>query len=144
MGSPYLVRFLPMRPFFNPTIEVVTFHLRGWRVLGMVLLPAFIRLGHECQDLSNQRCTAWVHRLDLRLHSHLKEFKGSEVRTHVNSKGTIPSTGGSEKGWKCEAASRRTANPTHHQPSYGKVTNFHHFHYYCYYHYQHYHYSFHY
>ena len=28
-GSPFWVRFLRMRPFFNPTIEVVTFRLHG-------------------------------------------------------------------------------------------------------------------
>ena len=39
---------------------------------------------------------ACVHRLDLGLHSHLKEFLGNGVRTHVNSKGKIPSTGSSE------------------------------------------------
>ena len=37
--------------FFNPTIKVVTVRLRGWCVLGVFLLPAFTRLGHECQDL---------------------------------------------------------------------------------------------
>ena len=37
--------------FLNPTIEVVTFRLRGWCMLGVLLLPAFTRLGHECQDL---------------------------------------------------------------------------------------------
>ena len=37
--------------FFNPTIKVVTFCLRGWCVLGVFLLPAFTRLGHERQDL---------------------------------------------------------------------------------------------
>ena len=37
--------------FFNPTIKVVTFRLRGWCVLGVFLLPAFTRLGHERQDL---------------------------------------------------------------------------------------------
>ena len=37
--------------FFNPTIEVVTFCLRGWCMLGVVLLLAFTRLGHECQDI---------------------------------------------------------------------------------------------
>ena len=36
---------------FNPTIEIVTFRLRGWCMLGVLLLPAFTRLGHECQDL---------------------------------------------------------------------------------------------
>ena len=38
--------------FFNPTTEVVTFHLRGWCMLGVFLLPAFTSLGHKCQDLS--------------------------------------------------------------------------------------------
>ena len=37
--------------FFNPTIEVVTCHLRGWCKLGVFLLPVFTCLGHECQDL---------------------------------------------------------------------------------------------
>ena len=37
--------------FFNPTIKVVTFRLRGWCVLGVFLLPAFTRRGHERQDL---------------------------------------------------------------------------------------------
>ena len=51
-GSPFFcVRFLCMWPFFNPTIKVVTFRLRGWCVLGVFLFPAFTRLGHECQDL---------------------------------------------------------------------------------------------
>ena len=41
--------------FFNPTIRVVTFRLRGWCVLGVFLLPAFARLGHERQDLLSPR-----------------------------------------------------------------------------------------
>ena len=45
------VRFLHMWPFFNPTMKVVTFRLCGWCVLGVCLLPAFTRLGHESQDL---------------------------------------------------------------------------------------------
>ena len=40
---------------FNPTIEVVTFCLRGWCMLDVFLLPAFTRLGHECQDLLSLR-----------------------------------------------------------------------------------------
>ena len=40
-----------MCDFFNPTIEIVTFCLRGWSMLGVFLLPAFTHLGHECQDL---------------------------------------------------------------------------------------------
>ena len=48
----FWVRFLRMWPFFNPTIaKVVTFSLGGWCVLGVFLLPAFTRLGHERQDL---------------------------------------------------------------------------------------------
>ena len=90
----FWVRYLRMWPFFNPTIKVVTFRLRGWCVLGVFLLPAFTRLGHECQDLfESVRWNACVHRLDLGLYSHPKEFWGNGVWTHVNSKGKIPSTG---------------------------------------------------
>ena len=39
------------------------------------------------------RWNACVHPLDLGLHSYPKEFFGIGVRTHVNSKGKIPSTG---------------------------------------------------
>ena len=41
---------------------------------------------------------ACVHRLDLSLYSHLKEVLGNEVRSHVNSKGKIPSTRGLGEG----------------------------------------------
>ena len=40
---------------FNPTIEVVTFRLREWCMLGVFLLPALIRPGHERQDLLGLR-----------------------------------------------------------------------------------------
>ena len=49
----FWVRCLNMWPFLNPTIEVVIFHLHGWYMLGVFLLPAFTRLGNECQDLSS-------------------------------------------------------------------------------------------
>ena len=39
-------------------------------------------------------------------------------RTHVNSKGQIPSTGGSVKDWTHAAASGRTASPTRYPLSY--------------------------
>ena len=39
------------------------------------------------------RWNTCVHRLDLGLYSHPKEFWGNGVRTHANSKGKIPSTG---------------------------------------------------
>ena len=50
---------------FNPTIEVVTFRLRGWCMLGVFLMLAFTRLGHECQDLPSpcngmHVCTNWT------------------------------------------------------------------------------------
>ena len=37
--------------FFNPTIKLVSFRLRGWCRLDVLLLPAFTCLGHERQDL---------------------------------------------------------------------------------------------
>ena len=52
-SSPFWVRLFAYERgfFFNPTIEAVTFRLRGWCMLGVFLLPAFTRLGHEYQDL---------------------------------------------------------------------------------------------
>ena len=43
------------------------------------------------------RWNACVHRLDLGLYSHPKEFEGMESGPMLNSKGKIFSTGGSEK-----------------------------------------------
>ena len=59
------------------------------------------------------RLNACVHRLDLDLYSYSKEFWGNGVRNHVNSKGKIPCTGGSEEVWTHDAASHRSASPTH-------------------------------
>ena len=53
-GSPFLGEIFAYVTVFNPTIKVVTFHLRGWCVLGVFLLPAFTRLGYERQDLLSQ------------------------------------------------------------------------------------------
>ena len=64
-------------------------------MLGVYLLPPFIRLGHECQE--SVQWNACVHRLDLSFYPHPKEFLGNGVGTHVNSKGNIPSTGDSEE-----------------------------------------------
>ena len=50
-GSPFWVRFFAYITVFNPNIEVVTFRLRAWCMLGEFMLPAFTRLGHECRDL---------------------------------------------------------------------------------------------
>ena len=41
--------------FFNPTIMVVTFRLRGWCMLGVFLSQAFTRLRYDCQDLLSPR-----------------------------------------------------------------------------------------
>ena len=61
---------------------------------------------------------ACVHRLDLGLYFTQKRFLGSRVRTHVHSKGRVPSTGASEEGGTCYTASGRTASPAHFQMSY--------------------------
>ena len=45
------------------------------------------------RSFESVRWNACVHKLDLGLYSHPKESLGNGVRTHVNSKGKIPSTG---------------------------------------------------
>ena len=54
---------------------------------------------------------ACVHRLDLSLYSHLKEFLGNGVRAHVDSNGKISP----EEDGTHNAASSRTASPTDYQ-----------------------------
>ena len=64
------------------------------------------------------RWNACVHRLNLSLYSYPQEFRGNGVRTHINSKGKIPSTRkkfSSEEDRIHDAASSRTASPTHYQ-----------------------------
>ena len=63
----------------------------------------------------SERC---VHRLDLGLYSHPKEYLRNGVRTHVNSKGKIPTTRSSEEDRTHDSSSRRTASPTHYRLSY--------------------------
>ena len=69
-------------------------------------------------SFESMRWDACVHRLDLGLYSDPTEFRGNGVRTHVNSKGKMPSTGGSEEGRICDAASQRTVSPRHYRLSY--------------------------
>ena len=64
------------------------------------------------------RWNACVHRLDLGLYSHPKEFLGNGVRTHAYFDGKISSTGGSEKDRTRGAPSGRTVSPTHYRLSY--------------------------
>ena len=66
-----------MWPFFNPTIKVVTFRLRGWCVLGVVFVAGI----HPSRtwtsgSFESMWWNACVHRLDLGLYSHPKEFLG--------------------------------------------------------------------
>ena len=93
-------------------------------MLGVFLLPAFTRLGHERQgSFESLRWNACVHRLDLGLYSNPKEFWMNGVRTHVNSKGKIPSTEkkknkqtlSPEEDRTRDAASSSPASPTHYQ-----------------------------
>ena len=46
--------------YLNKTTEVVTFCLRGWCMLGVVLLPAFSHLGHECLCDGMHVCTDYT------------------------------------------------------------------------------------
>ena len=109
------VRFLRMWPFFNPTIKVVTFRLRGWCVLGVFLLPAFTRLGHERQDLLSPCDEMHVCTDQTSVYTLIRRsFWGNGVWTHVNSKGKIPSTENVPRGGsnprRCEQ--RAQALPT--------------------------------
>ena len=79
--------------FFNPTIKVVTFRLHGWCVLGVFVAGIHPSRTWTSGSFESVRWNACVHRLDLGLYSHPKEFWGNGVWTHVNSKGKIPSTG---------------------------------------------------
>ena len=65
-------------------------------MLGVFLLLAFSRLGHDCQDLLSPCDECVCVETRPRLYYHPEEFLGNGFRTHVNSKGKIPSTGGSD------------------------------------------------
>ena len=80
--------------FLNPTIQVVTFRLHRWCMLGVFLLPAFTRLGHERQDLLSPCDGMHVCTDKTSVYTLIRKISGwNGVRTHVNSKGKIPSTG---------------------------------------------------
>ena len=73
--------------------------------------------------------TQWnvcVHRLDLGLHSHPKEFWGNGVRTHVNSKGKIPSTGKilPRGGWNPQRCIAQNREPNTQPTSYSGPMSF--------------------
>ena len=58
-----------------------------------------------------------MHRLDLGLYSHPKEFFGMESEPMITprEKSPLPETFSSEEDQTHEAASSRTASPTHYQ-----------------------------
>ena len=116
-SSPFWVRYLRTCPFFNPTIDVVSLRLRGWCMLGVILLSAFTRLGHECQYLFSP-CDGMHVRTNYRpwfVLSPQRALKGMESESMLSP---IPCTGGSQEGRTHDAASRRTASPTHYTLSY--------------------------
>ena len=89
-------------------------------MLGAFLLPAFTCIGYERNDLlslcdgTQHMCAQTRPLFVLSSESGL----GNGVRTHVNSKGKIPSTGGSEEDRTRNTTSSRTVSLTHYQLSY--------------------------
>ena len=51
LGFTFFGEIFAYMTILNPTIEVVTFRVHGWCMLGGFLWLAFTCLGHECQDL---------------------------------------------------------------------------------------------
>ena len=96
-----------MWSFSNPTMEIVTFHLPGWCMLGVFLLMVFIYLGHEYQDLLSPRdgihvCTDYTSIYTL----IPKSLGGMESEPMLTQRGKIPSTGkillrGGLNPWLC-------------------------------------------
>ena len=117
-GSPYWVKFVHIWPFFNPTIEVVTFRLHGWCMLGVFLLPAFTWLGHEHQDLMSL-CDGMHVCTDLTpVYTFIrKSFWGMETEPMLTprEKSPLPEKISPEEDRTHNAASSRTASPTHYQ-----------------------------
>ena len=119
-GSPFWVSFLCMWPFFNPTLEVVTFHLRGWCMLGVFLLQAFTFLGHERQDLwvCAMECMCAQTRPQFSVHTLIgKSFRGMESEPMVTPRGKSPLLEKffPEEDWTHNAAQSRTVSSRHYQ-----------------------------
>ena len=64
--------------------------VHAWCVFVAGIHPSRTRTSGSFESV---RWNACMHRLDLGLYSYPKDFWGNEVRTHVNSKGKITSTG---------------------------------------------------
>ena len=119
VGFTILGEILHMWQVFNPTIEVVIFHPRGWSMLGVFLLTAFIRLGIYVWifGVRAMECICAQTRPQFIL-SFKRVFGEWSQNQGKNSKGKIPYRGGSEEDRTCDAVSRRTANPTHYWLNY--------------------------
>ena len=99
-------------------------------MLGVFFLPAFTRLGHECQYLlSPFDAMHFVRRLDLALYSDAKEFwgNGEPMLTppppppKKRNKKKPTSAGSSAQDRTRNDASSTTASPTHYRLSYAGV-----------------------
>ena len=104
--------------FFNPTIDIVTFRLGGWFMQGVFLLPALTRIGHECQDLLSP-CDGMHMCAETRPRFILfsERVFGKLSQSPCKLQGKIPYTGKNspEEDRIHDAASSRTACPTHYQ-----------------------------
>ena len=88
--------------FFNLTIQVVTFRLHGLCMTG-VFVPGTQDMNVMIFWVCVMNIYVCVHRLDLGLYAHPKEFEGNGIRTHVNSKGKNPlyRKNSPENPWRC-------------------------------------------
>ena len=112
------------RDFLNVTIFFII-QLRGSHILSSWMVQAgsvFVAGIHLFRTwMSGSFEFVWwnvhVHRLDLNLYSHPKEFGGTESDPMLTTREKIPSIKGSEEDRIHDAASCRTASPTHYQLS---------------------------
>ena len=105
--------------FFNPTMEVVTFCLREWCMLGVFFVTGIpSSVTWMSGSFESMQWNACVHRLDLSLYSHPKKFWVNGVRTHVHSQGKNPHYQkklSSEEDQTHNATLNRTASSAHYQ-----------------------------
>ena len=103
--------------FLSPTIEVVTFRLRGWCTLGVFLLPAFTRLGHAYQDFLSPSDEMDVPTDYISVYTLIRKSFGEWSQNLCLLQEETP-TGDSEEGRTRHIGSHRTASRTHYQLSY--------------------------
>ena len=99
---------------FYPNVEVVAFCLRGLCMLGVCF--GCWHSSVYFQDLLSP-CDGKRARTTPRFIFSSERLIPSGVRTYVDSKGTISSTGRLRGGSSPRAASRKTVSSTHYQPS---------------------------